>query len=150
MPPRVQAPGAVDPDPVGPLPDALYGAQLPERLSDSTFWRMVRELSEPGGYFQSENFVSNEMGLQHVIAHLQSLTPPGGAYVGVGPEQNFTYLGALRPASRSSLTFDARICCSICGTKPFSSSRRHAPNFWHVCSRDLPWARLPACSVPIR
>ena len=88
---------AIDRDPLGPLPAALYGAQLPDRLSDSTFWNMVLGLSEPGGYFQSENFVSNEMGLQHVIAHLETFAPPGGVYVGVGPEQNFTYLSALRP-----------------------------------------------------
>ncbi|MEQ1689928.1 MAG: hypothetical protein ABMA00_01485 [Gemmatimonas sp.] len=87
----------IDRDPLGPLPAALYGARLPDRLSDSTFWRMVVDLSEPGGSFQSENFVSNEMGLQHVIAHLETVAPPGGVYVGVGPEQNFTYLGALRP-----------------------------------------------------
>ena len=84
-------------EPFAPLPDALHNAALPESLADSTFWRMVTELSEPGGYFQSENFVSNEMGLQHVIGYLEALTPPGGVYVGVGPEQNFTYLGALRP-----------------------------------------------------
>lgn len=70
---------------------------LPDRLDDSTFWRMSREFSEPGGYFRSENFVSNEMGLQHVIAQLETYAPPGGVYVGVGPEQNFTYIAALRP-----------------------------------------------------
>ncbi len=58
---------------------------------------MVREMSEPGGYFRSENFVSNEMGLQHVIATLRETAPPGGVYVGVGPEQNFTYIAALQP-----------------------------------------------------
>lgn len=79
------------------LPAALYGARLPDQLDDSTFWRMVRELSEPGGYFQSENFVSNEMGLQYVIGRLEQLSPPGGVYVGVGPEQNFTYLGSVKP-----------------------------------------------------
>lgn len=82
---------------LSPLPPPLYAADLPESLPDTTFWRMVTDLSEPGGYFQSENFVSNEMGLQHVIARLEASTPPGGVYVGVGPEQNFTYLGALRP-----------------------------------------------------
>jgi len=91
------APALPDVEPLQPLPSALYGAQLPERLADSTFWRMVREFSEPGGYFQSENFVSNEMGLQHVISALERHAPPGGVYVGVGPEQNFTYLGTLRP-----------------------------------------------------
>jgi hypothetical protein len=84
-------------DPLQALPAALYDARLPERLDDSTFWRMSAEFSEPNGYFQSENFVSNEMGLQHVITYLQSLTPPGGAYVGVGPEQNFTYLATIKP-----------------------------------------------------
>jgi len=82
---------------ITPLPAAHAGARLPDRLDDSTYWRMVRDLSEPGGYFQSENFVSNEMGLQHVIAQLEASAPPGGVYVGVGPEQNFTYIGALRP-----------------------------------------------------
>ena len=79
------------------LAPALHDARIPERLSDSTYWRMITEFSEPGGYFRSENFVSNEMGLQHVIARLQDAVPPGGVYLGVGPEQNFTYLAALRP-----------------------------------------------------
>ncbi len=91
------AQAVVDPDPLAPLPAALHGARLPERLDDSTFWRLVNDLSEPGGFFQSENFVSNEMALQWVIGQLEMTAPPGGVYVGVGPEQNFTYIGALRP-----------------------------------------------------
>ena len=87
----------VDTDPLRALPEALYGAQLPDRIADSTYWRMVQGISEPNGFFRSENFVSNERGLQYVISPLQALTPPGGAYVGVGPEQNFTYIGALKP-----------------------------------------------------
>lgn len=85
------------PDPLGTLAPALHGARLPEQLDDSTYWRMVREFSEPSGYFLSENFVSNEMGLQQVISRLRPLMPPGGVYLGVGPEQNFTYLAALKP-----------------------------------------------------
>ena len=84
-------------EPLGALAPALHGARLPDQLADSTFWRMVREFSEPGGYFLSENFVSNEMGLQQVISRLKPVMPPGGVYVGVGPEQNFTYLAALKP-----------------------------------------------------
>ena len=95
---RAATPRAVvDADPLRPLPTELFGAQLPERLADSTYWRMVQTMSEPNGYFRSENFVSNEMGLQHVVSSLQLQTAPGGAYVGVGPEQNFTYIGALKP-----------------------------------------------------
>jgi hypothetical protein len=70
---------------------------IPERLDDSTFWSMVNELSEPGGYFHSDNFVSNELGFQYVIPEILSSVGTGGVYVGVGPDQNFTYVSALRP-----------------------------------------------------
>ena len=70
---------------------------IPERLDDSTFWAMVNDLSEPGGYFHSDNFVSNELGFQYVIPEMLSATGTGGVYVGVGPDQNFTYVTAMRP-----------------------------------------------------
>ena len=70
---------------------------IPERLDDSTFWTMVNDLSEPGGYFHSDNFVSNELGFQYVISDLLSTVGTGGVYVGVGPDQNFTYVAALKP-----------------------------------------------------
>ena len=76
---------------------AQSSAQIPERISDSTFWRMVTEFSEPGGYFRSDNFVSNETSFQYVIPELQRTIRPGGVYLGVAPDQNFTYLIALRP-----------------------------------------------------
>lgn len=80
-----------------PLPVALHGARLPAQLTDSAYWNVVTEFSEPGGYFQSENFVSNELGLQFVLDSIEQHVPPGGVYVGVGPEQNFTYIAALKP-----------------------------------------------------
>lgn len=83
--------------PLTPLAPALHDARLPERIDDRTFWSMVQEFSEPGGYFRSENFVSNELGLQHVVSRLRTTMPPGGVYLGVGPEQNFTYLASLQP-----------------------------------------------------
>jgi hypothetical protein len=70
---------------------------IPERLDDSTFWSMVNDLSEPGGYFHSDNFVSNELGFQYVIDDMLAFVGGGGVYVGVGPDQNFTYVAALRP-----------------------------------------------------
>src|ERR1019366_5564667 len=79
---------------------------LPSRLADSTFWRLVTDFSEPGGYFRSDNFVSNEMAFQYVIPALQKTTIPGGVYLGVGPDQNFTYIVALRP--KLSFIFDIR------------------------------------------
>jgi hypothetical protein len=69
---------------------------LPESISDRDFWAMVTGFSEPGGYFRSDNLISNEMAFQHVIPDLQK-TPHPGAYLGVGPDQNFTYITALKP-----------------------------------------------------
>jgi len=70
---------------------------IPERLDDSTFWTLVNNLSEPDGYFHSDNFVSNELGFQYVIPEMLAAVGTGGVYVGVGPDQNFTYVSALRP-----------------------------------------------------
>src|SRR5262245_57416965 len=63
---------------------------LPSRLSDKEFWTMVEEFSEAGGYFRSDNFLSNESGYQSVIPLLRRTVQLGGVYLGVGPEQNFT------------------------------------------------------------
>ncbi|HEY3933967.1 MAG TPA: hypothetical protein VGL65_05050 [Gemmatimonadales bacterium] len=71
---------------------------IPARLTDSEFWTMMADFSEPDGYFRSENFLSNETGFQGVIPELQQTVRPGGVYFGVGPEQNFTYLVAVHPA----------------------------------------------------
>ena len=70
---------------------------LPIRLEDGTFWQMIQEFSEEGGIFFSENLLSNESYYQVVIPELQAVTAKGGVYLGVGPEQNFTYIAALKP-----------------------------------------------------
>jgi hypothetical protein len=79
----------------GPLPASTE--TLRARLTDQEFWGMITDFSEPGGYFPSENFLSNELGYQKVIPALLKTARPGGVYIGVGPEQNFTYIAALRP-----------------------------------------------------
>ncbi len=63
----------------------------------SEFVRWVRELSEDGGYFRDDSFTSNETGYLHVMGKLGTLGVRGGAYVGVGPEQNFSYIAKIRP-----------------------------------------------------
>jgi hypothetical protein len=73
-------------------------AQVPARLADTTFWRLMNEYSEPWGTFRSENFVSNETSLQWVIPELTRRIAPGGVYLGVAPDQNFTYIAAVRPS----------------------------------------------------
>jgi hypothetical protein len=70
---------------------------LPQRIDDRTFWTLVSEFSEPNGFFRSDNLVSNETAFQHVIPALKSQVIPASAYIGVGPDQNFTYIAALRP-----------------------------------------------------
>jgi hypothetical protein len=68
-----------------------------ESLSAAEFARLSRELSEEGGFFRSDNFTSNETAYLTVIDKLRELKANGGAYLGVGPEQNFTYIAKIRP-----------------------------------------------------
>jgi len=70
---------------------------LPAQLSDKEFWALLTNSSEPDGNFHSDNFVSNERSFQHVLAELGPGRQPGSAYIGVGPEQNFTYVLAVKP-----------------------------------------------------
>jgi hypothetical protein len=70
---------------------------LPHEIADEAFWELIETASEASGAFQSENFLSNETGYQAVIPLLKRSTRPDGVYLGVGPEQNFTYIAALRP-----------------------------------------------------
>jgi hypothetical protein len=79
---------------------------LPARLTDHEFWQLSVDASEPDGYFRSDNLTSNETGFLRVIPELVTRTKPGEVYLGVGPEQNFTYMAATRPAL--AIIFDIR------------------------------------------
>src|ERR1044071_9923966 len=61
------------------------------------FAALSARLSEPGGYFDSDNLISNETSYQHVLIKLRELGVTGGVYLGVGPDQNFTYIARIRP-----------------------------------------------------
>jgi hypothetical protein len=74
---------------------ASSAAEFPP-LGDREFWELTTTVSEPGGNADTENLVSNEVGYLRVFPELAS-RPPGGVYLGVGPEQNFTYIANLRP-----------------------------------------------------
>jgi hypothetical protein len=71
---------------------------LPARLTDQEFWKLVTDFSEADGQFRSDNLLSNEVWLQYVIPDLMKRAKTGRVYLGVGPEQNFTYMTALKPA----------------------------------------------------
>jgi hypothetical protein len=73
-------------------------AQVPERLSDEQFWKLSHDSSEEDGVFRSDNLLSNETTFQWVVPRLAETAKPGRVYMGVGPEQNFTYMAATRPA----------------------------------------------------
>ena len=72
-------------------------AQAPARLSSAEFGALVERLSEPGGYFDTDNLVSNEDSYLHAVTSLERHGVKGGAYIGVGPDQNFSYIAAIRP-----------------------------------------------------
>jgi hypothetical protein len=56
------------------------------------------DISEPGGYFRIEdNYTSNEMEVGELFTMLRDRKISGDVYLGVGPEQNFTYIAAVRP-----------------------------------------------------
>jgi hypothetical protein len=72
-------------------------ADLPASLSDEEFWQLSQAFSEAGGTFHSENYVSNEGRFQLILPDLVARARQGGLYLGVGPEQNFTYIANLHP-----------------------------------------------------
>ena len=85
--------------PVAARPAASPLAALPERLSDAEFWQLITDISEPGGYFRiSDNYTSNEREIGQLFTLIREANIKGGVYLGVGPEQNLTYIAAVRPA----------------------------------------------------
>ena len=71
-------------------------SRLPASLTDDEYWTLIAELSEPAGEFaRPDNLVSNET---HVAEMVRLLRPLHGAYIGVGPEQNFSYIAEVQPA----------------------------------------------------
>lgn len=67
----------------------------PEIAPPPTLGELIEALSEPGGYFDTDNLISNETSYFQVVDRLE---PSGGAYIGVGPEQNLTYIARVRPS----------------------------------------------------
>jgi len=94
----------VNPAPVAPAstvesrPSVAPSDALPTRLTDAEFWKLQADISEPGGYFQiRDNFTSNEMEVGSLFTTLRENRVAGDVYMGVGPEQNFTYIASIRP-----------------------------------------------------
>jgi hypothetical protein len=75
----------------------LAAAEMPPALSNAAFAALVEKLSEPGGEFGADNLISNEQSYLHVLPALARAGVSGGAYVGVAPDQNFSYIAQIKP-----------------------------------------------------
>ncbi len=73
--------------------------------------QLSQKISEPGGYFGSDNLVSNELSYQHIIPKFNEIGVSGGVYVGVGPDQSFTYIAAIKPSK--AFMIDIRRDCLL-------------------------------------
>ena len=121
---------------------------LPAQLSDSEYWKMISDFSEPSGYFQYDIVTSNEVSYQHVMPELMKTPRSGGAYLGVGPEQNFTYIAALRP--KIAFIFDIRrdmMLEHLMYKSIFEMSPTRAQFVANLFSRKAPAQLAPESSV---
>jgi hypothetical protein len=127
---------------VAPVTMAQTTAKPPEKtdgLTAAEFSRLSREMSEEGGYFRSDNFTSNETPYLHVVDKLKQLGATGGAYIGVGPEQNYTYIAKVRP--RIAFLIDIRrqaIIQHLMYKAVFTLSPTRAQFLSRLISRPLP------------
>jgi len=77
---------------ISPSPHAAAAPSL----TDQEFRTLIANISERGGTFVTDNIVSNEFAMQDVLPELARMHR--GAYIGVGPEQNLSYISALQPS----------------------------------------------------
>jgi hypothetical protein len=80
---------------LGVAPLIVHGTE--PQTAATRFAEAVERLSEPGGYFDTDNLISNEVSYLEVLPALEARGVAGGAYVGVGPDQNFSYIARVRP-----------------------------------------------------
>ena len=77
------------------------------KIPDAEYWKTINDLAEPGGYFRiPDNFTSNEIEVGWIFTRLQETKVNGGVYLGVGPEQNLSYIASIRP--KMAVLFDIR------------------------------------------
>lgn len=88
------------------LPVATQAQSAPLVGSQADFAQLSQRLSERAGYFGSDNLVSNELSYQHVLGKLGEMELRGGVYLGVGPDQNYTYIAQIQP--RLAIMVDVR------------------------------------------
>jgi hypothetical protein len=134
----------------GATPPPVAQPKQIDSLSAKDFTRLVNELSEEGGYFRSDNFTSNETSYLTVVDKLKQLGASGGAYLGVGPEQNFTYIAKIRP--RIAFLIDIRRQ-AIIQHLMYKAIFHLAPNrvqfLSRLLSKPLPKEKVPSADAPV-
>jgi hypothetical protein len=103
------------------------------------FAGQISALSEPEGYFDTDNLISNEQGYLSVLQEVDRAAPRGGAYLGVGPDQNFSYIAAARPAV--AFIIDVRrdnLLLHLLFKALFALSRTRVEYLALLCGRDVP------------
>jgi hypothetical protein len=76
---------------------AFWGVRAASQTAAQPFASVIEQLSEPNGEFDTDNLISNEQSYLHVVPALEQAGLTGGVYIGVGPDQNFSYIARLRP-----------------------------------------------------
>ncbi len=143
-----------EPKPANPVGAGASAVKTPEKLESLTaaeFSRLIRELSEEGGHFRSDNFTSNETAYLTVVDKLRKEGAIGGAYLGVGPEQNFTYIAKIRP--QIAFIVDIRrqaIVQHLMYKAVFHLSPDRVQFFSRLFSRPLPKEKSLKPSAPIQ
>ncbi len=110
-----------------------------------SFAALVARLSEPGGYFDTDNLISNEASYLQALDRLRALGVHGGAYIGVGPDQNFSYIARIRP--RAAFIIDIRrdnLLEQLWLKALFELSRDRADYLSLMFGRPRPAFRVPA------
>jgi hypothetical protein len=119
-------------------------------LSTAEFVRLIRDFSEEGGYFLSDNFTSSEDSYLTVVDKMKELGATGGAYIGVGPEQNFTYIAKIRP--RIAFIVDIRrqaMIQHLMYKAIFQLSPTRAHFISRLLSRPMPAEKAPGADAPV-
>ena len=129
---------------------ALSAPLETESLSAQEFSRMIHDFSEEGGYFFSDNFTSSEDSYLTIVDKMQQIGVRGGAYIGVGPEQNFTYIAKMRP--RIAFIVDIRrqaMIQHLMYKAIFHLSPTRAHFLSCLLSRPIPEGKTPGAEAPL-
>ena len=110
-------------------------------IQETSFAGRIAALSEPGGYFDTDNLISNERTYLSVLPDLAAAGVRGGAYLGVGPDQNFSYIAAIRPTI--AIIVDIRrdnLLLHLLFKALFEHSRTRVEYLAQLCGRPVPAA----------